>query len=267
MSETLAIARRELLSFLLSPAGYLVATLFLFFTALVYFAAAPLLVGSGFSAGQPASLRLFFEVAVWVFFIIGPAISMRAISEELRQGTLEMLMTAPISEAQIILGKFFGALGFMVVMLAPTLVYVIALERYGRPDYGEVVCGYLGLLLVGSAYLASGILASALTSSQVLAYVSTLFFWVMLLLGTMVLPHLASLADAVAGRPDTNAFLAALLGALRKGADFLAPGNPITRMRGFVIGLLDSFNVVYFVSFTAVFLVAAVKALGMRRWP
>lgn len=266
MSATLAIARRELFSYLHTPVGYLVAALFVFFTATVFFAAAPLLVGAGFSQGQPASLRAFFAVGVWVFFFIGPALSMRTISDEIRSGTLESLMTAPVRESQVILGKFFGAFGFLVLMLLPSALFVAALARYGRPDYGEVLCGYLGLLLVGAAYLASGILASTFTGSQVLAYVTTIFFWLILLLATMVLPYLASIAEGLVGRPGNSAGLDAVLGWLEGAARFLAAGNPITRMRGFIIGLVDTFNIVYFVSFTVVLLVAATRSLGLRRW-
>jgi ABC-2 type transport system permease protein len=267
MNATMAIARRELFSFLVTPAGYLVSAIFLFFTALVYFAAAPLLMGSGFAQGQPASLRMFFDVGVWVFFIIGPAISMRAISEELRLGTIETLMTAPVSEGQVILGKFMGAFGFLVVMLLPTVVYVLVLERFGRPDYGELLCGYLGLLLIGSAYLATGILASTLTSSQVLAYITTIFLWLVLLIATMVLPYLASLVEGLAGRPDNSDVLDGLLAWFQSAAEFLAVGSPLARIRAFVNGLVDTFNVVFFVSFTVVFLVAATKALAARRCP
>ena len=267
MSATLAIARRELLAYLLSPVGYIVTALFLFFTSLVYFAAAPLLLGAGFSQGQPASLRLFFQIGVWVLFVIGPAISMRTMSEELRLGTLETLLTAPITETQIILGKFFGSFSFLVLMLLPTVLFVFVLERYGRPDYGELLCGYLGLLLIGAAYLASGILISTLTGSQVLAYIVTIFFWLILLLATMVLPYIASLAEGWAGRPDNSELLEALLGWLQNAARFLAVGNPRARVLDFINGLVDTFNIIYFLSFTVLFLAAAIRALGARRWP
>jgi ABC-2 type transport system permease protein len=267
MNVMLVIARRELSVFFRSPVGYVVTALFLFFTALVYFGAAPVLVGSGFSQGQPASLRLFFQIGVWVFFVIGPAISMRTISEESRLGTLESLLTAPISESQIVLGKFLGAFAFLVAMLLPTVIFVVALEVYGRPDYGELLCGYLGLLLVGAAYIATGILASTLTSSQVLAYVSTVFFWLIVLLATMVLPTLGTLAEGLAGQPGNAPLVDLLLRWFSGVAAFLGVGNPMTRVGGFVIGLVDTFNIVYFVSFTVVFLVASIKALGLRRWP
>lgn len=267
MSATIAIARRELRSYLFSPVGPLLIALFVFFTALVYFAAAPLLVGGGFSEGQPASLGLFFEIGVWVFFFVGPAISMRTLSEETRLGTLEMLMTAPVGETQVILGKFAGAFGFLVVMLVPTAVFVFALEQFGRPDYGEVACGYLGLLLVGAAYLASGILASTLTSSQMMAYLTTIFFWLILLLATVALPRLAPLAEGLAARPGNGPLLDAILPRVDAAASILTLANPLTRVHGFIIGLVDTFNIVYFLSFTAVFLVAASRVLASRRWP
>ena len=266
MKPMLAIARRELFSYLLTPVGYVITALFLFFASLVYFAAAPLLLGSGFSQGQPASLRLFFQIGVWVFFVIGPAISMRTISDELRLGSLESLMTSPVTETQVILGKFFGSFGFLILMLLPTVLFVFALERYGRPDYGELLCGYLGLLLIGAAYLASGILASTLTSSQVLAYISTVFFWLILLLATMALPYLATLAEGLSARSENSEVLERLFVWMQHAARFLAAGNPLTRVRGFVIGLVDTFNIVYFVSFTVVLLVAAIRSLELRRW-
>lgn len=267
MKPMAAIARRELASYLLTPTGYVIAALFLFFTALVYFVAAPLLLTTGFTQGQPASLRMFFQIGVWVLFLVAPAISMRTFSEELRLGTLESLMTAPVTDAHVVFGKFLGAVGFLMVMLLPTLVFVVALEIYGRPDYGELACGYIGLVLVGAAFLASGVLASVLTSSQALAYVTTVFFWMIFLIGTGALPKLAALAEGMSGRPGNSAELEWVLRKSRMMASFLAVGNPMTRAHGFIIGLLDTFNIMYFVAFAAVFLIAAVKALGMRRWP
>lgn len=267
MKPIAAIARRELASYLLTPTGYVIAALFLFFTSLVYFVVAPLLLTTGFTQGQPASLRMFFQIGIWVLFLIAPAISMRTFSEELRLGTLESLMTAPVTDTHVVVGKFAGALGFLVIMLLPTLIFVYALERFGRPDYGELACGYLGLILVGGAFLASGVLASVLTSSQALAYILTVFFWMIFLLGTGALPKLASVAEGLSGRPGNSAQLEWILHKGRALASFLAVGNPMTRAHGFIIGLLDTFNIVFFVSFAAVFLVVAVKALGMRRWP
>ena len=267
MTSALTIARRELMSYLVTPVGYVVTALFLFFTSLIYFGVAPLLLDGGFSPGQPASLRLFFQVGIWVFFLVGPVISMRTISEEIRTGTLESLMTAPVSEGQVIFGKYLGSLGFFVVMLVPTLVYVFALERFGRPDYGEVLSGYLGLLLVASAFLASGILASTLTSSQVLACITTIFFWLIVIALTIVFPQVIAIAEGALAVEDERPLVDAALAVSQSASGFLEAGSPIARLRGFVDGLVDSFGVVYFLSLTGVFLFAAVKSLSLRRLP
>jgi ABC-2 type transport system permease protein len=179
-----------------------------------------------------------------MLMFICPAISMRAISEERRLGTFEMLMTSPINEAEVILGKFIAAVGFLILMLLPTLAHAGLLELYGRPDYGELLCGYLGMTLAGMAYLSSGILASTLTTSQVVAFLATLFFWLGLSIGAKMLPQYLH-------EPWATAAFAA---------------DPDPRLRDFAIGLIDSSNVIYFLSLTGLFLMASVRALEVRRW-
>lgn len=267
MRATLAVAGRELRSYLLTPTGWVVAALFLLLTGAIQFVVAPQLVGGGFASGRPASLRVFFETGAWTFIVLGPALSMRMLSEELRTGTLEILMTSPIRDSGIVVGKFLGGLGFLALVLAPTLVYVLALEIHGRPDYGEIACGYVGLLLLGSALLATGVLFSALTASQPLAYLLTLFAWLLLLLATMGLPALAGAVEALGARPDAGALARGLAMAADSAARLAEAANPIARLRGFVIGLFDSANVVYFAAVSAVALFAATRALGLRRWP
>ena len=150
----------------------------------------------------------------------------------------------------MIVGKFAAALGFLALLMAPTGVFVVALELYGRPDYGELLCGYLGVLLAGCVYLASGILASTLTSSQVVAYLLTVFFWVLVLLVTK-------------GLPQTDL----LSGALKTHVDELAlAADPDLRLRDFAIGLIDSNNFAYFGTLTVVLLIAAARLLDARRW-
>lgn len=236
MSRVLAIAGRELRASFFSPAGYIITALFLAMSGTVF-------VVYSFEQGSPASMRVVFEWGMWLFLLVCPAITMRAIAEEKRLGTFEMLMTSPISEAQIVLGKFLGALGFLAIMLAPTMLQVLALERHGRPDYGELFCGYLGMLLAGSAYLAGGIFASTLTSSQAVAFLINFFFWVLLSVATKTLPaHL--------GSPWSEAVFAA---------------DPDPRLRDFAIGLIDTSNIAYFVSLTITFLMAATKMLQAGR--
>ena len=234
--RVMAIGRRDLAAYFLSPSGYIITALFIFVTGIFFI--------RGFEQGQTASMRPVFDIGIWVLLFVGPAITMRAISDEVRMGTYEMLMTSPLSEFELILGKFIAAVIFMAIMLVPTIGYVIALELHGRPDYGELICGYLGLSLAGTAYLASGILASAVAGSQVVAFLAALFFWLLLSIGTKLLPPYAG----------------------EQWAGLVVALDPDLRLRDFAIGLIDTANVAYFLALTAVFLLAAVKVLEVRRW-
>ncbi len=238
MSRTVAIASREFRTFFLSPGGYVIVALFLVLVGIFF-------TVRTFDAGQPSSMRAVFDLGTWLLMFVCPAITMRAISEERRLGTYEMLMTSPLNEAEVVLGKFLGAMGFLGIMLLPTALHVVVLEIYGSPDYGELACGYLGLLLAGAAYLASGILVSALTVSQVVAFLVTLLFWMTLSFGTRLLP----------------AYVAPYW------ADLIVQIDPGRRLGFFAIGLLDTAGVVYFLSMTACFLIAAAGLLSWRRWP
>ena len=242
MRQAAAIAGRELRATLLAPGPYVVAALFCLATG--WFFCRHVL-----APGGPATLRPVFAFAMLVFIFVCPAITMRALSDEVRTGTIEGLMTSPVSSGQIVVGKFLGALGFLGLLLVPTLVYVAALELYGRPDYGELACGYLGLVLAGAAFLASGILASTLTASQVVAYLITVFFWMLLILIAKGLPA----SDLLGGLRDPVARWAAVL-------------DPDVRLRDFAIGLFDTAHVVYFVTTCAVMLIGAAQALEARRW-
>lgn len=160
-------------------------------------------------------------------------------------GTYEALMTAPVSETEVILGKYLAALGFLVCLLLPTATHVVALELFGRPDYGELLSGYLGMLLAGSAYLASGILASTLTTSQLVAFLLTMFFWLTLKIGSLLIPQMAT----------------------EFWANVVSAVDPQQRLSLFAIGLIDTAGIVYFVTLTGVFLIAAIASLVWRRCP
>jgi len=237
MNRTMAIANRELKAYFLTPSGYIIIALFLLVAGGMFF------FGS-FASGEIASLRTFFGMGTWLLTFIAPAVTMRLFSEELRMGSMELLMTAPVREHEVVMGKFLGAFGLLIVMLVPTALFVIALEIYGRPDYGEMTAGYLGLLLAGTAYLASGLFASTLTNSQPVAFLLALFFWLTLGVSTKILPgHVED--------PWARMILAI---------------DPDFRLRDFTIGLINTSNVVYFLSIAALFLIASVVSVQMRRW-
>ena len=131
MSRLLAISGRELRAYFLAPSGYIILALFLLITGIFFF-------WGGFSGGAIASLRSVFGIGTWMLAFIAPAITMRLLSEEYRLGTIETLMTSPARESDVVLGKFLGAMGFLLVLLVPTLVYVVALEIHGRPGAGRL---------------------------------------------------------------------------------------------------------------------------------
>jgi len=233
-----AIASRELGAYFRQPAGWIIIALYLFLTGLVF---AFYVLGPG----EPASLRSFFAVSGWLLLPVVPAVSMRLVSDELRSGTMENLLTSPVTGPAIVLGKFWGAAMFLLAMLLPTLVYVVILFRVSAPapDIGPLVSGYLCLSLLALLYLAIGTLATTLTSNATLAFMITLFA----ILGFMFMETAYSNSPAVI-RP----FLFALV--IR------------TRVDDFAKGVIDSGHVVFFLSTTAWFLLLSVASVELRRW-
>lgn len=164
------ICKRELDSFFDSLIAYILLVLFLGFSGFFTW-----MFGSDvFLVGQ-ASLRTFFQVAYWSLFLFIPALTMRLLAEEKKTGTIELLLTKAVTDRQVVLGKFLGALGLVVISLVFTLPYVITLANIGNLDQGEVVCGYLALLLMSGSYVAIGLFASSITNNQVVALLSALF--------------------------------------------------------------------------------------------
>ncbi len=236
MPATLTIARRDFAGLFLTPTGPIVGALFAFIAGLAFQQVT-------FLPGEPANLRAVLDFAGWELLVIAPALTMRSLSEELRAGTIETLFTSPIREIQIVIGKYGASMLFLAVMLSPILIMAMAVEIHGRPDYGELFCGLLGLLLVGSAYVSSGIFASTLSASQVVSYLLTLFFWISVSVAVLFLPRLLSpaWADAVFAMDHSR------------------------RLADFTIGLMDTANVGYFLALTALFLAMAAVSLTVRR--
>ncbi len=170
MNIILIIAARELKSFFDSLIAYVMIILFLGFSGFFTW-----LYGSDiFLLGQ-ASLDSFFSAAYWTLFFFIPALSMRLVAEEKRNGTLELILTKPVGRAQFIIGKYLATLVLIAIALLFTLPYYISLSLIGQVDHGAILSGYLGLLLLCSSYIAIGIFASSLTSNQIVAFLSALF--------------------------------------------------------------------------------------------
>jgi len=230
--------QRELLSLFCSPIGYVVITGFLLVTGVI------VLRAGVFGPGRPATLRDVFFWTPFVLTFVVPAISMRTLAEEYRTGTIETLMTAPLSDFQMVLGKYLASLIFYLIMTAPTLVYLILMEIFGNPDWGAALAAYLGLLLVGMSFTAFGVFASSLTHNQIVAWIA----------GAVPLLLFACLGffmvDMVEGR-------------LRQ---VLQQINVMARFGQFTRGQVESDAVVFFLATTALFLFLTVKVVESRRW-
>jgi len=238
MRNTIAVMQRELLSLFCSPIGYVVITGFLLVTGVI------VLRAGVFGPGRPATLRDVFFWTPFVLTFVVPAISMRTLAEEYRTGTIETLMTAPLSDFQMVLGKYLASLIFYLIMTAPTLVYLILMEIFGNPDWGAALAAYLGLLLVGMSFTAFGVFASSLTHNQIVAWIA----------GAVPLLLFACLGffmvDMVEGR-------------LRQ---VLQQINVMARFGQFTRGQVESDAVVFFLATTALFLFLTVKVVESRRW-
>lgn len=163
MQNTLAIWRREMGAYFNSPVAYIVVTVFLVAAGYLYFAQV-------FFAGE-ASMRDFFGISPLLFLFFGPAITMRLLAEEKRTGTLELLITMPIKDWEVVLGKYLAAVGLLATAIGLTLAYPLTLSLWGDFDWGTIAGGYLGLLLMGGSYLAIGVMASSWTQNQVVAFI------------------------------------------------------------------------------------------------
>ena len=172
----LAILNKEIQSFFSSPIGYLVIGIFLVACGLFLFVfpGEYNILDSGF-----ADIKAFFNLAPWIFIFLIPAISMKSFAEEKRQGTMELLLTRPIGFKQLVLGKYFGALVLVILAIIPSILYVITIHQLGNPvgnfDAGATLGSYLGLIFLAGCYTAVGIFASSLTQNQIVAFIIAVF--------------------------------------------------------------------------------------------
>ena len=235
MGNTLTICKRELGAYFNSPVAYVVITAYLVTAAVLYFVAV-------FMNGE-ASMRRFFLTAPLIFIFFAPAISMRLIAEEKRTGTIAMLFTLPVTDWEVVLGKFFAALGVFTVAIFLTLAFPITISTMGNLDWGVVVAGYIGLLMLASAYLAIGLMASSWTENQVVAFIVAFSIsFALFLVGQLVSVLPPSLAP--------------ILRYISIDAHFAN----IAR------GVLDTRDVIYYLSLTGGCLFVAKQSLDSRRW-
>lgn len=239
-----ALLLREIKSFLGSSIGYLVIALFLLLNGLFLwvFDGEFNILNSGF-----ADLSPFFKISPWIFLFLIPAITMRSFSDEKKQGTLELLFTKPLSLWEITNGKFLGALSLIVLTLLPTLIYVVVISNLGNPigniDMGSTLGSYFGLLFLAASYCAIGIFTSTLSENQIIAFIIAIFICFIFFYGFSALASMLG--------QNTNSFLAQL------GMDY--------HFKSMSRGVLDTRNIIYFMSVTVGFLALTVYQLKIAK--
>jgi len=243
MSPMLIIAKREFRSYFDSPIAYIVICLSFFALGLMFF----FLNGGFWQLDRASVARLFESTPMGLSFLVVPVVTMRLLAEERRSGTLEMLITLPVKDSDVVIGKYLGALGLVLVLVLSTLAYPLVMFKFpwnlGPLDGGPVASGYLGMVLFSAAAVAVGLLISALTESQAVAFFITFF-----VLGALWL--FGDLAGKAGGT------LAILLNYV----------SFQSRLNNFWRGLIDSRDVVFFLSVTVLSLMVAFRALERRKW-
>jgi ABC-2 type transport system permease protein len=220
-----AVMKRELGGYFTSPIAYVFLVIFLLLTGFFTFT-----VGNFFERGE-ASLVSFFTWHPWLYLFLVPAVGMRLWSEERRLGTLELLLTMPITTWQAIVGKFLASWAFLGLALALTFPVVITVNWLGKPDNGVIFAGYLGSLLLAGAYLAVSCMTSAMTRNQVISFILSVLICLFLILAgyTPVTDLLTRFASPVV-------------------VQVIAAFSVMTHFEGFQRGVLDMRDVIYFAS-------------------
>ncbi|MBP5588025.1 MAG: ABC transporter permease subunit [Treponema sp.] len=228
------IAKRELKSYFTNPVAYIVTAIFLIATGVFFY--------STFFLNKRAELRNFFTLLPLTFSFTIPAITMRLFAEEQKSGSIETLMTLPVTETQVVLGKFLCAFISSAAMLVPTLFYVITLLFFGKPDFGPIIGGYLGAVLLCAVYSSIGIFASSITKNQITALFTGLAINCLLTL--------------------IQFFIIFLPGRIVNAVSFFAISthfNSVSR------GIVDTRDICYFLLIITIFILATIRSQEARR--
>jgi ABC-2 type transport system permease protein len=254
MRNIIAIAEKELRSYFASPIAYMVLGVFallygwFYINILAFFVRQSMQMnqfqpgaGQAMNVNQQMIRPLLQNVTILILFML-PAVTMRSYAEEKRSGTIELLLTSPITDFQIVMGKFLGALALYAVMLAVSLLHLAILFVYGRPEWKPLVTAYLGLLLLGGCFISVGLFISTLTKNQVVAFMATfgvfLFLWVITWIGAVV-PSIEPLVTYL---------------------------SIVDHLDDFNKGVIDTTHLIYYVSFITFGLFLTAKSVDSERW-
>jgi len=235
MNSILTILKKELRGYFYSPVAYIVIVVFLAITGW-FFTSNLFVIGL-------VSMRGAFDIIPFILLFFIPAITMRTFSEEKKSGTIELLLTKPITDMEIVLGKFLATFVFTVFTLIPTLVYLISLSLLGPIDLGSILSAYIGILLTCGIYISIGLFASSLTENQVVAFiVSFLAIFILFVLNKILVFLPVSLAS------------------------FLEYISTDYHYMSFSRGVIDTRSLIYFLSGISIFLLLTRASLEKRKW-
>jgi ABC-2 type transport system permease protein len=237
METTLAIFKKEFRSYFVSPIAYVFITVYLVVSNFLFF--------QSFFLINQADMRGYFELLPWIFLFFVPAITMRTWAEEKKGRTLELLLTWPVSDLEVVAGKFCAAFAFLSVVILLSVTIPITIMFIGKPDMGPIIGGYMGALLMGGAYLAIGMWVSSYTENQIIAF---------------ILGVVATFALFIIGNPFlTMAVPQAIVPILT----YLGLGNHFTSIGR---GVIDSRDILYYCSVIGFFLFLNTQSLASRKW-
>lgn len=245
MNGIRATFSRELRAYFLSPLAWTVLACFLFVSGISFATLMGYLNDAPSAIAAPMEFFFGGTILFWLALaFVGPILPMRLLSEERRSGSLEILMTAPVTEAQVVVGKYLAALVFYVVLWAPTLLYCGIVAHYGELDWGPIASAYLGVLGIGALFLAAGLFASSVSRNQIVAALVAFA----IVFGLFVLGLLELLVNG-----ET----------LRAGLSYL---NLIQHMEDFSRGIVDTRRLVYYLSGVVFFLFLTSRTLAANKW-
>jgi len=247
-----ALARREVQSYFASPVAYVVLGLFALIFGFLFYAYLGEFISRGMGQGLGGApeilnlnqdmLRWLLGDTAWLLLFVIPLLTMRSFAEEIRSGTIELLLTSPVTDFQIVLGKFLGALFLYVSMLVLTFLHMAILFIFGDPEWKALLTGYLGVLLLGSALISLGLVFSSLTRNQIVAAIITL--------GAFLFLGFFQSAENWAGA----------------AASFITYLSATQHLEEFTKGVIDSRDVVYYLAFIGLGLFLSKQSLESLRW-
>ena len=222
------IMKRELKAYFTAPVAYIVTALFLIITGILFY--------STFFLYSRAELRQYFSLLPMLLAFFIPALTMRIFAEERRVGSIETLMTLPVTELDVVTGKYLASFLSTLIMIAPTLFYIIPAAVFGSPDYGPIIGGYVGAIFLCASYTAIGVFATSVTKNQIIAFFTGFIICIVLTL--------------------IDSFLIFLPSPIVSFLSYLSANGHFTSISR---GILDSRDLIYFISLTALFFTCTVK--------